>query len=105
MSVIALVTTVEPHLLDLNTKRDLYRSTRNSANFRASIRSLLLPSFNRAAFRGSQTTSWLTWGFKRSCNQAAEVPSSKVRDRVPCNPDRKSVVLGKECRSRWSPYH
>ena len=19
--------------------------------------------------------------------------------------DRKSVVLGKECRSRWSPYH
>src|SRR5690606_4071501 len=20
-------------------------------------------------------------------------------------PDRKSVVLGKECRSRWSPYH
>src|SRR5690348_17484124 len=20
-------------------------------------------------------------------------------------PDRKSVVVGKECRSRWSPYH
>ena len=58
----------------------------NSANFRASIRSLLLPSFNRAALRGSQTTSRLTWGFRRSCNQAAEVPSSKVRDRVPCSP-------------------
>ena len=28
----------------------------NSASLRASIRSLLLPSFNRAAFRGSQTT-------------------------------------------------
>ncbi len=34
------------------------------ASLRASIRSLLLPSFNRAAFRGSQTTNWLTWGFK-----------------------------------------
>jgi hypothetical protein len=28
----------------------------NSASFRASIRSLLLPSFNSAFFRGSQTT-------------------------------------------------
>jgi len=32
----------------------------SSASFRASIRSLLLPSFNRAAFRGSQTTRWAT---------------------------------------------
>jgi hypothetical protein len=32
----------------------------SSASFRASIRSLLLPSFNRAFLRGSQTTTWLT---------------------------------------------
>src|ERR1700682_3939742 len=25
-------------------------------------------------------------GFSRSCNQAAEVPSSKVSDKLPCNP-------------------
>ena len=24
---------------------------------------------------------------------------------VTCHVDRKSVVVGKECRSRWSPYH
>src|SRR5687767_5569063 len=24
---------------------------------------------------------------------------------TPYHADRKSVVLGKECRSRWSPYH
>ena len=63
----------------------------SSASLRASIRSLLLRSFNRAALRGSQTTSRLTWGFRRSCNQAAEVPSSKVRDRVPCSPCMNST--------------
>jgi hypothetical protein len=70
----------------------------NSASLRASIRSLLLPSFKRAFFRGSQTTSRLTWGFRRSCNQAADVPSSKVSDRVPCNPRMNSTIV-----RPWSP--
>ena len=74
----------------------------NSANFRASIWSLLSPSFNRAAFRGSQTTSRLTWGFKRSCNQAAEVPSSKVRDRVPCSPWINSTIVDALVSSKHS---
>ena len=65
----------------------------DSASLRASIRSLLLPSFNRAALRGSQTTSRLTWGFRRSCNQAADVPSSKVSDRVPCSPWMNSMIV------------
>ena len=47
------------------------------------MRSLLFPSLNSAFLRGSQTTNRPTWGFRRSCNQAAEVPSSKVSDRVP----------------------
>ena len=28
-----------------------------------------------------------------------------VRKKLTLQRDRKSVVLGKECRSRWSPYH
>src|SRR5438477_10467746 len=60
---------------------------------RASTRSLLLPSFKRSFFRGSQTTSRFTCGFRRSCNQAADVPSSKVSHRVPCNPRRNSTIV------------
>jgi hypothetical protein len=69
---------------------------------RASIRSLLLPSFKRAFFRGSQTTSRLTWGFRRSCNQAADVPSSKVNDRVPCNPSMNSTIVAAFVSSKHS---
>ena len=51
----------------------------------ASIRSLLLPSFNRAFLRGSQTTKMvdtrLQWQVMR--NQAAEVPSSKGHRKGP----------------------
>src|SRR5256886_5225921 len=28
-----------------------------------------------------------------------------AKNRGSDKPDRKSVVVGKECRSRWSPYH
>ena len=35
--------------------------------------------------------SWIVW---HECDHVLE----SIRD-------RKSVVLGKECRSRWSPYH
>jgi hypothetical protein len=36
-----------------------------------------LPFSNKAFRRGSQTTSFVTWGFKRPYNQAAQVPSFK----------------------------
>ena len=66
-----------------------------SASFRASIRSLLLPSFSRAFRRGLHTISSVTCGFIRSYNQAAQVPSSKVTCRLPRNPLRKSrIVVG-----------
>jgi hypothetical protein len=68
----------------------------SSASFRASIRSLSLPSFNRAFLRGSQTTTWLTWGFRRSRNRAAHVPSSKVTARVPRGPCRNSRIVASE---------
>ena len=29
----------------------------------------------------------------------------KITDMLGETSDRKSVVVGKECRSRWSPYH
>jgi hypothetical protein len=53
----------------------------------------LLPSFNRAAFRGSHTTNQSTWGSSRSCNQAAQVPSSKVSAKVPCSPWMNSTIV------------
>ena len=46
--------------------------------FRASILSLLLPSFNKALRRGLQTTISLTWGLSTSYSHAAQVPSSNV---------------------------
>src|SRR4029077_13187569 len=45
-----------------------------SARLRASILSLLLPSFNKALRRGSHTSTCATWGFNRSYSQAAQVP-------------------------------
>src|SRR5271154_4887309 len=39
-----------------------------------------------AFFRGSHTTNFLTWGFNKSYNQAAEVPSSNVTRKSPCSP-------------------
>src|ERR1700741_1141910 len=56
-----------------------------SASLRASILSLLLPSFNKALRRGSHTSTCATWGFNRSYSQAAQVPSSQVT----CNSPRR----------------
>src|SRR5277367_5483499 len=39
-----------------------------------------------AFFRGSHTTNFVTWGFSKSYNQAAEVPSSNVTCRSPRSP-------------------
>src|SRR5215469_10445673 len=57
-----------------------------SASLRASILSLLLPSFNKALRRGSQTSTCCTWGWSRSYSQAAQVPSSQVTCSSPCSP-------------------
>src|SRR6267378_6602465 len=57
-----------------------------SASLCASIRSLLLPSFSKAIFRGLHTTSSVTCGFSRSYNQPAQVPSSKVTCKSPRSP-------------------
>ncbi len=61
----------------------------SSANLRASILSLWLPSLMDLFFRGSHTTNFVTCGFKRSYNQAAQVRSSKVR--LPFTPRRRSL--------------
>src|SRR5713101_6811886 len=50
------------------------------------MRSLLLPAFSSAFFRGSHTTTSVTRGFSKSYNQAAQVPSSKVTCKSPRSP-------------------
>jgi hypothetical protein len=50
------------------------------------MRSCLLPDFSRAFLRGSQTWTCVGWGLNRSCNQAVQVPSSKVTYRLPRRP-------------------
>ena len=55
----------------------------SSASLRASMRSLLLPSFSSAVLRGLHTTNFVTCGFSRSYNQPAQVPSSKVTCKSP----------------------
>src|SRR5207245_10528628 len=57
------------------------------------MRSLLLPSFNRAFRRGLHTTTFVTCGFSRSYNQAAQVPSSKVTCRLPRSPRINSRMV------------
>src|SRR6266536_1733267 len=59
-----------------------------SASLRASILSLLLPSFNNALRRGSQTSTCVAWGCSRSYSQAAQVPSSQVT----CNSPRRPWI-------------
>src|SRR5215472_9979726 len=55
-----------------------------SDSLRASIRSLLLPSW--VFFRVLHTRTSVTWGFSRSYNQAAQVPSSNATRKSPRNP-------------------
>src|SRR5215469_14881916 len=66
---------------------------KSSANLRASIRSLLLPSFNKAVFRGLHTTTSVTCGFSRSYNQAAQVPSSNVMRKSPRSPPMNCRIM------------
>src|SRR5450631_4362287 len=61
-----------------------------SASSRASIRSFLFPCL--LFFRGSHTTTFLTWGFSRSYNQVAQVPSSNVTCNSPRSPWIKSRI-------------
>src|SRR6266516_1300124 len=42
---------------------------------------------------GLQTTTLATWGLSRSYNQAAQVPSSKVTDKVPRSPAKNSRMV------------
>src|SRR5438094_10154243 len=57
------------------------------------MRSLLFPSLSRAFFRGLHTTNLSTCGLSRSYSQAAQVPSSKVTDKVPRSPLKKSRMV------------
>src|SRR5450631_1696477 len=59
-----------------------------SASSRASTRSFLFPCL--LFFRGSHTTTFVTWGFSRSYNQVAQVPSSNVTCNSPRSPWIKS---------------
>src|SRR5499425_1104462 len=65
----------------------------SSTSLWASIRSPLLPSFSRAAFRGLHTTTSVTRGFSRSYNQAAQVPSSNVTRKSPRNPSMNCTIV------------
>src|ERR1700692_3927863 len=64
-----------------------------SANRRASILSLWLPSLMEAFFRGSHTSSFVTCGFSKSYNQAAEVPSSNVTRKSPRSPSINCRIM------------
>src|SRR5271163_2899774 len=46
-----------------------------------------------AFFRGSHTTNFVTWGFNKSYNQAAEVPSSNVTRKSPCSPSINCRIM------------
>src|SRR5450631_3350245 len=46
-----------------------------------------------AFFRGSHTTTFLTCGFSKSYNQAAEVPSSKVTCKSPRSPSINCRIM------------
>src|SRR6266478_531625 len=46
-----------------------------------------------AFFRGSHTTNFVTCGFSKSYNQAAEVPSSNVTCKSPCSPSKNCRIM------------
>src|ERR1700722_7944585 len=46
-----------------------------------------------AFFRGSHTTNFVTWGFSKSYNQAAEVPSSNVTCKSPRSPSKNCRIM------------
>src|SRR2546430_11260514 len=49
-------------------------------------------------------TTWRSYGGHRLWHSPEANPRSYQPDNSPIT-DRKSVVVGKECRSRWSPNH
>src|SRR4030095_13608180 len=57
------------------------------------ILSLWLPSLMESFFRGSHTSNFVTCGFSKSYNQAAEVPSSKREVHAPRNPSISSRIM------------
>src|SRR4029077_12568807 len=54
---------------------------------------ILVPSFPRVFLRGSQTSTCATCGLSRSCNQAAQVPSSKVTCKLPRRPRKNWSIV------------
>src|ERR1700674_5505803 len=52
-----------------------------------------LPSLMEAFFRGSHTTNFVTCGFSKSYNQAAEVPSSNVTCTSPRSPSINCSIM------------
>src|SRR6516164_907873 len=64
-----------------------------SDSLRASMRSFLLSSFNKAFRRGSHTTKLPTCGRNRSYNQAAQVPSSNVTCKSPRSPSKNCRIV------------
>src|SRR6202035_2632682 len=64
---------------------DLFRYN-SSASWRASARSFLFPACIEAFLRESHTRTAATCGSSRSCNHAAQVPSSKVTCKLPRRP-------------------
>src|SRR5258707_9606313 len=57
------------------------------------MRSLLLPTFNKAFRRGLHTTNRATCGFSRSYSQAAAVPSSNVTCKLPRKPSINCRIM------------
>src|SRR5260221_4469546 len=57
------------------------------------MRSLLLPTFNKAFRRGLHTTNRATCGFSRSYSQAAAVPSSNVTCKSPRKPSINCRIM------------
>src|SRR3989441_10682156 len=59
-------------------------------------------------FRATRATQFLYYPeFLPEANRPLGLPGASASDRVAgaAERDRKSVVVGKECRSRWAPYH
>jgi len=54
---------------------------------------ILVPYFSRVFLRGSQTSTCATCGLSRSCNQEAQVPSSKVTCKLPRRPRKNWSIV------------
>ena len=59
----------------------------------AGIDPITLTAILEVFFRGLQTSTSVTWGFSKSCNQAAQVPSSKVTRKSPRSPSMNCRIV------------